>query len=51
MMKNRTKEALLDRMIEMNAENNMNKEGKTMAVTLFKNVRKYVSKIKIYCKY
>ena len=45
MMKNRTKEALLDRMIEMNAENNMNKEGKTMAVTLFKNAQKIGNKI------
>lgn len=45
MMKNRTKEALLDKMIEMNAENNMNKDGKTMAVTLFKNAQKIGNKI------
>lgn len=45
MMKNRTKEALLDRMVEMNAENNLNKENKALAVTLFKNAQKIGNKI------
>lgn len=44
-MTERTKEAMLEKMLELNQENSLNKEGKAVAVTLFKNAQKVGNKI------